>query len=235
MAAESNCVVLVPVGGGIEPFCEEGLRTLESRGYEVRRVRGFTAIDVARNQIASDALADGFDELMWIDSDIGFDPDAVEQLRSHQLPFVCGLYAKKGRREFACMFRPETEKVQFGPQGGLLEVQYVGFGFVLVRREVFETIQRQLKLPTCNERFSTRRPIVPFFQPLVIPDGSSHWYLGEDYAFCHRATESGFSIWADSSIRLFHVGSYAFSWEDAGGDPARYTSYVFHIRGGRSA
>lgn len=52
--------MLTPVASFIEPACEEGLRELEKRGYAVRRVRGYSAIDVGRCQLASDALADGF-------------------------------------------------------------------------------------------------------------------------------------------------------------------------------
>lgn len=55
-APTSRCVILMPVGGAIEPRCEDGLRELERRGYPVWRVRGYSAIDAARNQMASDAL-----------------------------------------------------------------------------------------------------------------------------------------------------------------------------------
>jgi hypothetical protein len=66
----SSCVILVPAAHYIEPHCELSLRQLEGLGYPVRRVYGFSQIDVARNRIASDALADGYPELMWIDSDM---------------------------------------------------------------------------------------------------------------------------------------------------------------------
>ncbi len=56
--------------------CEEGLRALEARGYVVRRVRGYAAIDQARSQLASDALAEGFEEILWIDADMGFKASA---------------------------------------------------------------------------------------------------------------------------------------------------------------
>ena len=60
----ARCVVLVPVGGAIEPDCEEALKALETKGYPVRRVRGYSAIDATRCQMATDALGDGFVELM---------------------------------------------------------------------------------------------------------------------------------------------------------------------------
>lgn len=124
--SSKDCIILVPCGEAIAAACQQSLRTLEARGCTVRRVRGFSQIDVARNCIASTAIHDGFAETLWIDSDIGFDLDDVERLRSHQLPVVAGLYAKKGQRQFTCKFLPETRRVQFGIGGGLLEIMYAG-------------------------------------------------------------------------------------------------------------
>lgn len=88
MTTPARAVVLVPVGGAIDPTCDDALREFEKREYTVWRVRGYPAVDAARNQMATDALAQGFDELVWIDSDVVFNPDDVERLRSHNLPFV---------------------------------------------------------------------------------------------------------------------------------------------------
>jgi hypothetical protein len=96
-----RCVVLVPYFEAIHPDCEAALRELEGRGYTVRRVGGYSQIDVARNQMASDALRDGFDETLWIDADIVFQPDSVERLRMHPHGVVGGLYARKGSPGFA--------------------------------------------------------------------------------------------------------------------------------------
>ena len=159
----SRCVVLVPVGGHIEPACESGLQELERRGYCVRRVRGDSAIDQGRNQMATDALADGFEETMWIDSDVGFQPEDVDRLRSHRLPVACGIYPKKGQRELACHVLPGTQKLVFGQEGGLVEILYAATGFLLVRRDAYEQIRRHFRLPSCNDRWG--RPMVPFFSP----------------------------------------------------------------------
>lgn len=223
----AKCVILVPVAHHIEPACEDALRTLEWRGYTVRRVRGYSAIDQGRNQIASDALRDGFEELLWIDSDIGFEPDAVERLRSHGLPIACGVYPKKAKRSFALNFSAGTKQVSFGSGGGLIEIPYAGAGFLHTRREVYHAVQQRFRLPACNERFGPS--MIPFFQPLVIPDGAGHWYLAEDYSFCHRARECGYRIMADTTIRLTHIGSYHYGWEDAGGERPRHGDYTFHI------
>jgi hypothetical protein len=227
-----SCVVLVPVATHIEPDCERALLQLEMRGYVVRRAYGHAAIDQARSQMASDALADGFDELMWVDSDIGFDPDAVDRLRAHGLPMVCAIYPKKGQAMLACNLLPGTESVTFGEGGGLLEIGYAATGFLLTRREVYEDVARHGRLPVCNARFG--RPMVPYFLPMLVPDGppgdpQQHWYLGEDFAFSERARLAGHRIMADTTIRLFHIGRYGYSWEEAGAVKPRYARFDFKV------
>jgi|GEM_PF-6266628 len=60
---------------------------------------------------------------------------------------------------------------------------------------------------------------------------AGHWYLAEDHAFCHRARLCGFPIIADTTIRLWHVGDYGYSWEDAGIDRQRYEDFDFQFEG----
>lgn len=231
-----RCVVLVPFSGQIHPRCEHGLVELERRGYTVWRVPGYAAIDQGRNQLATDALVAGFEETMWIDADIAFSADAVDTLRRHQLPIVCGIYPKKGKREVACHVLPGTSQIVFGRHGGLLELRYCATGFLLVHRRVYERIQMKLQLPVCNEQFG--KPTIPFFQPTAHPEEDGYWYLAEDYAFSQRASQCGFKIMADTRIRLWHMGEYGYSWEDAGNAPRRYTTFTLRLapdEGERSA
>lgn len=224
-----RCAVLVPYTGSIVPECEDGLKELERRGYAVRRARGFAAIDQGRNQLATDALLDGFEETMWIDADVGFPPDAVDRLRAHQQPIVCGIYPQKGKRSLACHALPGTPQLVFGQGGGLHEILYAGTGFLLVRREVYLRLQEQWALPVCNERFG--RPMLPYFQPMVQPDEDGAWYLAEDYAFGQRARQCGYRILADTSVRLWHIGQYRYGWEDAGVDRERYATFTLRLEG----
>jgi hypothetical protein len=222
-----RCVVLVPVGAHIEPSCEASLHELELRGYTVWRVRGYSAIDQGRNQLATDALAAGFQETMWIDSDVSFNPDDVDKLRSHNLPITCGICVKKGKRELAIHVLEGTELLVFGPKGGLTEIRYAGTGFLHVRASVYHTIREQLKLPICNLAWS--HPMLPFFQPMIKEEPWGSWYLAEDFAFSERARRCGYRVIADKSFRLGHIGSYTYTWEDAGSDALRYANYTYHL------
>ena len=223
----AQCVILAPFLGYIHQECDAALKELERRGYPVRRVGGYSAIDQGRNQMATDALHDGFEETLWIDSDISFHPDAVEMLRSHELPIVAGVYPQKGRRALASHIIPGTPSMTFGKEGCLVEMLYAGTGFLLVRREVYLTLQRELNLPVCNERFG--QPMIPYFQPLIRAIDDGYWYLAEDYAFCHRARACGYRIMADTRIRLGHIGNYNFSWEDAGMERNRFASFTLRF------
>ncbi len=247
-----RCAVLVPFQGRIVGQCQSALLELEKRGYTVRRVEGYSAIDQARNQIASDALADGFQETLWVDSDVGFVPNDVERIRRHGLPVVCGIYPKKGKRELAIHILPGTPGLRFGINGGLHELLYGGTGFLHIRRSVYDMMIDRLGLPVCNEH--AKRPMWPFFLPMVrtapllkaastssmentteiappLDNKKGHWYLAEDFAFCHRARLCGIPIIADTSVRLWHIGDYAYSWEDAGIDRDRFSDFDFQFSG----
>ena len=228
-----NCVILVPVATHIQPLCEAALHELELRGYPVWRVRGYAAIDQGRTQMATDALAAGFTETMWIDSDVSFNPDDVDQLRRHRLPITSGVCVKKGKRELAIHVLEGTESLAFGPAGGLREIKYAGTGFLHVRASVYDTMQAKLRLPKCNTAWS--HPMVPFFQPMIKEESWGSWYLAEDYAFCERARRCGFRVMADTSFRLGHIGNYTYSWEDAGSDVKRFTNYTYHLHSGHKA
>jgi len=222
-----RCVILVPFSGFIHQECEDALEELERRGYRVWRVGGYAAIDQGRNQMVTDALLQGFEETFWIDADIVFHPDSIDQLRSHPHPIVAGVYPQKGKRALACHVAPGARSMVLGKRGTLVEILYAGTGFLLVRREAYMTIQRKLELPVCNERFG--RPMIPFFQPMIRPIEEGHWYLAEDYAFSHRARECGFRLYADTSIRLWHIGSYRYGWEDAGLERQRFHTFTLNF------
>jgi hypothetical protein len=211
----AKCAVLVPVASTIEPETEDCLRALSACGYPVRILRGCSQVDLARSALASAAVDDGFAETLWIDSDIVFDPADVEKLRAHHRPLTAGLYVKKGAPEFAGKFRNEGS-MTFGKGGGLIEMEFVGMGFTHIRREVYQRVDRDQKLPRCGGGYDPAKLVVPYFIPTVAPDGAGGWcYLSEDYSFCSRARQCGYPAFADTTIRLGHgVGPYKRTWDD---------------------
>jgi hypothetical protein len=224
----AKAIVLVPHAGAIEPACENGLRQLERTGVHVVRRPGCSAIDVARNEMASDALHDGCESILFIDADVGFDPADAQRLLARPEPVICGVYAKKGRREMTSVFADGVVEVRFGPGAGPYPLKYAAAGFLRVRADVLRRMIDALDLPLCNRKWG--RGVWPFFQPLVVPHPEcGHHYLGEDWAFSHRLGLVGVTPLADTSFRLWHYGTYGYSWEDAGADPRRSPTYSFRV------
>jgi hypothetical protein len=229
MGDRNRCIVLVPHRDGIDSACEESLRALEALGYPVRRSDASAAIDRTRSEMATRALSDGYEELLWIDSDISFEPDAVDRLRSHGLPLVGGLFARRGVASFGCRFFPDAGDVTLGEGGAPTEVRYVGTAFLLTHRRVYEDVARHFSLPLCNT--ASDAPAVPYFLPMVIRDAEvGFWYLSEAWSFCERARQAAHKVMVDTSIRLWHHGRYAYGWEDVGAPRQRVASVKARVK-----
>jgi predicted O-methyltransferase YrrM len=227
--ARTQAVVLVPHMNGIEWECDQALQKLEQAGVRVVRRPGCSAIDVARNEMLSDALHDGAEAMLFIDSDVGFDPADALRLLARPEPVVTGVYAKKGRREFASEFAGGTKEVLFGPDvPGPYPLRYAATGFLRVRAGVLRRMIADLRLPLCNTHWG--RGVWPFFMPLIVPHGLGKvHYLGEDWSFSYRLAQLGVTPLADTSIRLWHWGRYGYSWEDAGSNVNRYRTYSYQL------
>ncbi|HEY5038778.1 MAG TPA: hypothetical protein VIJ93_06890, partial [bacterium] len=137
------------------------------RGIETREFYLFneSLIPRARNYIADEFMRSGFTHLMFIDSDIGFDPDYIFQLLALADPqsdkdIIAGPYPKKTiawekiKRAVDMGYADEDPNVLenfagdlvFNPMGGEksinltqpLEVSETGTGFMMIQRKAFE-------------------------------------------------------------------------------------------------
>jgi hypothetical protein len=211
--------VCVPVARFVELECDHSLRALESLGVRVDRFKGSSAIDLARCIAASQALKDALDSVLFIDSDIKFDPaDAIKLLNSPE-PIIAGLYARKQLGQgsaFTFLPPPEIESIKYGEWcDELYPVYGVGAGFMRIKVSALGAIAHRLELPFCRlgDEYGW-----PFFMPLVVEQDCELRYQTEDYAFCQRAREAGIVPKVDPSIRLYHIGDYPYGAEEASGD-----------------
>lgn len=228
-ARRQKWAVLVPHLNGIEWECEQGLRALEQSGVRVFRRGGSSAIDSARSELLSDAIHAGFESILFIDSDIGFDVQDALRILARPEAVISGVYAKKGNRELASRFADGIRDVVFGRQaGGLYPLKYAAAGFLRIRSTVALRMVAELGLPLCNTRWG--KGFWPFFLPIVHADSDGcFYYLAEDWAFSRRLDQIGVTPLADTTIRLWHFGRYGYGWEDAGSDTKRHGSYTYHL------
>ncbi|MDR3637288.1 MAG: glycosyltransferase [Isosphaeraceae bacterium] len=225
----AKAAVLVPHLNGIEPECEQNLDQLERFGVQVIRRIGSSQIDVARNEMMSEALHQGAESILFIDADMGFNPLDALRLLARPEPVIAGIYSKKARRELTSVFAEGVPEVTFGQEdSGAYPLRYAATGFLRIKAEVLWRMIAELRLPLCNTRWG--KGVWPFFHPMIVPMGDeSLHYLGEDWAFSHRLGLIGVVPVADASFRLYHWGRYGYSWEEAGGDHPRYRTYTLRF------
>lgn len=161
--------------------------------------------DMARNTVAKNALDEGAEWVLFWDTDVLPPPDAVEKLLTRNQPIIGGLYFRRHPSPFPEVFRL-VNGVQFEPLDarrlpvGLIEVDGIGAGFLLVHRRVFEALAPEVKvlkmgtLPTALE-------LPEFFKwSLFEPP-----YSSEDLYFCTLAKKKGFRIMCDTGISCGHI------------------------------
>lgn len=156
----------------------------------------------ARNKLAEKAVSDGFDRVLWLDSDMMFPSDMYYKLSEdldadHRV--VSGIYfTRKGNIEPVFYSEMGTRKVDNGsdqieayriamtdyPKDSLFEVAGVGFGCVMMETSVLAEMYKKLGAPFF--------PVSGF---------------GEDLAFCMRCNNLGIKIYCDSSIKAGHCAT----------------------------
>ncbi len=210
----SRCKVLVPYRGNIEDDCDVALRDLEKLGPEVIRKSGCSEIGFARSEMASDAIINGWEQILFIDSDMMFHPLDALMLFDRPEPVVSGLYSQKGFGKLCCNLPECVERIHCGKDGTDYPAYGVGGGFLRIRTEALTFMVHALQLPACQYHGGT--PVWPIFQQFCARMGGQWAYLGEDYAFCFRCQQCAIPVVVDSRIMLYHIGKRWFGVEQAG-------------------
>lgn len=218
-----NTIILVPCYKALEIPTQEGILELQSKGWTVEVKYGHSAVDQARNVMASSALQRGYENTFWIDSDIAFTYRDFSMVAESPDRFVCAPYMIKAMQGIIAVMGPEdyTRETR-----GVKQVLAAGFGFMKVHRSIYTSMIDSGVMPTCQNAPNSQ-PFWPFFQPFVTEIDGFNKYYGEDYSFCIRANQHKHKLWCNFDTRVRHVGSYAFDWRT---DSAQVTVAKTDIR-----
>lgn len=165
-------------------------------------------VAAARIKLLGQFLRSDATHMLSIDDDMGWKPQDVVRLFTHNRDFVAVAGPRKTfPMTFACQKATETGAgLPLTIEGtGLVEVTDVGFAFALVKRAVFQRVVDAH--PELDYSGDDGRVEHGVFCPLV----AHRRYKSEDYAFCHRYRALGGKIYVDPSISLQHVGTH--TWE----------------------
>lgn len=189
------CMDTVPIGFMTSLI---NLRKSEDTSYAVRQN---TLIYDSRNILTAQAIQGGYDRILWLDSDMCFEPDLLERLTKDMdegREFVTGLCFKRRRPVKPTIYKSLTYQTEPEiranavcyedyPQDEVFTVAGSGFAAALVKVDV---------LKKAWEKYG------PPFNPLI--------QMGEDLSCCYRLTQMGFRMYCDSGIRVGHIGQEVY-------------------------
>lgn len=179
-------------------FCQ-CLTDLDTEGYDAKVV--FCASSLiydARNNLAMRAISEGYDWILWLDSDMTFEPSLLKDLMATGKDFVSGIFFSRRQPYKPAVFcecdyiddperpdakRPIATNYFDYPKDTLFSVEAFGFAAVLTKVEMIDTIRTIWGLP---------------FTPLL--------GFGEDLSFCLRARRLDIPLYTDSRIKVGHIG-----------------------------
>jgi GT2 family glycosyltransferase len=151
----------------------------------------FTAL--ARERLAESALENNMDYLFMIDDDMITDSNFFEQLYRHNVDIVAGLAFTRNPPHSPVIYElnkgydavaQSNYYINYSllsyPKNQLVQCDAVGFGGVLIKVDCLRNIPKPWFMTTSG--------------------------AGEDIHFCHKAGESGFKIFMDTSAKMGHMG-----------------------------
>ena len=162
---------------------------------EVKYLKASLVYD-ARNQLAKYAReTGGFDYVLWLDSDMTFEPDLLDRLLEdiegrqavsglcfgRRPPFRPCIFNRLEVEQKGQMIHPHADNWYDYPRDQLFEVEACGFACLLMRVDVLEAMGIYG---------------VPFF-PIA--------GMGEDLTFCWRARKLDIRFHCDSRLKIGHI------------------------------
>ena len=173
------------------------LQTVQIGKAEPMIVDGSLVYD-ARDAIAKAAIDNGYDYVLYVDSDMVFSADDLNRLLSHDTDICSGLYVtRRGENKNVCYSKVITrrrfpyrqpELIHDTKASGYAPVAAVGFGFCLIKCSVLKSMFKRYK---------------SLFEP--------KWGVGEDISFCIRARKCGYKVFADRDVNIGHIGEVVYT------------------------
>lgn len=179
--------------------------------YEIRA--GESLIPRARNLAAKNFLKGTCEYLLFIDTDIVFQPEDIDSLLKRAVfqkcKVVCGLYPAKNPKHLRWIINPLPGKTE-SDATGLLEIAYGGTGCMLIHRSVFEELKAHAEAYIADPEMGGDEQWDFFKVGVLQRENAPPRYLSEDWFFCELCRRAGIQIWADCTVKLGHIGSITY-------------------------
>lgn len=149
-------------------------------------------LPLSRTAIVKYAINNQAHWLLMVDSDMTFPPDALYRLLAHRAPVVGTVAARRDGKGMSALYGPDI------PRRGLVQVDRLGTGFLLVDMDIF-TGSNPLPKPWFDITMSQETQKAEEFDMEC---------TGEDVYFSYRLREHGVPLLLDweLSFRIGHLG-----------------------------
>jgi hypothetical protein len=163
---------------------------------------GEALLQKARNNLICDAYNAGVDDVVLLDVDQSFDPQAFFEVIDHPVDVV-GVTARMKTDDERYTHRPEDPKKHVWDKNlKLLEVEFLATGFMRLSRKAVEALYK--KSASYNDGGTMRKMICD----LEIVDGG---LISEDIQIGKKLKESGFKIYLDIRYTCDHFGTKRYT------------------------
>lgn len=216
-AAVPHLHFLIPCYGGqiSEPTFTSFVRfTVQARDWGIDwtldTLVNESLIPRGRNALVARAMANPLaTHMMFVDSDIMFEPSDVMALLHEDVDVIGGGYPKKNL-PIDYVVNPSIDGFQ---DEGKIEVMRLGTGFLLIKRDVFSRIAEaspHLKyVDDCGLDPALNHYLYAYFDCGLVPGYDV--YMSEDWMFCNRWRDLGGKVYLSKRFALGHVGAFLFS------------------------
>lgn len=177
-------LIAIPCMDEIDVGFVQSLMDLQTVGETKTYFLSGSLIYEARERLAAMAVNNGFDHILWLDSDQMFKPTLMIDFVSSEKDMVTGVIPMRRPPYTPCVYKVKDDELKQVTDLGdrLFEVDGCGFGAVFMKTEI---------LQKCFDKYKT------CFQPI--------YGYGEDLSFCLRVKELGYKIYADPRIDIGHI------------------------------
>jgi len=152
--------------------------------------------------------------MLFVDADMQFEPQLVVDMIHADKPLIGVLYPKK-KLPISWVGSALPEPTE--PEGNLLELEAIGCGVMLIRRDCIENMLAHDNVPIMHDLHNTglaHMVDTPFQRILrcfdkVIDEKGRH--LSEDFSMCWRHRKSGGKVYAAIDHAITHIGPQQFT------------------------
>ena len=168
-------------------------------------------IHQARNYLTSVFLTTDFTHLLFVDSDVEFEPEAVLRMLVAKKDVICTPYRVKSLDVNQKMYTVELKKDAPLEPGDLIEITAGPTGIMLIHRDVFKKIIEKFpELKIKNSVFPQPGPDHEYYYNFFEFTFNEGYAAGEDVSFCKLVQKTGFKLYANTASPTKHHGSYAW-------------------------